>query len=170
MDATSGTPPYSIPPTAAAASIVAPPHVPNPSGGADAGNTAARAIFVLSRPTLHTSAVSAQAAAAQAPGKARPLPNRKVPAAKRPSPVAGANKPPPKKGMASSTRRVKSTPPAPSMNHPPPSADPSAASADPSGAHMVFDEVPERVDEAAFMEAMNVGSSFVNDDIVEENE
>jgi hypothetical protein len=68
MDAPSGTPPtppYSIPP-AAVASVAPPPYVPNPSGGADAGNTTAatRALFVPPRPTLHTSA-----AAAQAPGK-----------------------------------------------------------------------------------------------------
>nr|XP_051211603.1 formin-like protein 13 [Lolium perenne] len=103
MDATFGTPltpSYSIQPTAAA-SILAPPHAPNPSGGADARNTAALALFVPPRPTLHTSATAAQA----------------------------PDKPPPKKGKATATRRVQPPPPALSMNHPPlpPFADPSGA-------------------------------------------
>jgi hypothetical protein len=93
MDAFSGTPPtppYSIPPSAAAAaSSVAP--LPNAANPSDAGNpaAAARALFV---------------------------PLREL----------------------SSPHRAQ--PPPPPMNNPPP-APPSA---DPSGAHMVFDEVPER--------------------------
>jgi hypothetical protein len=62
-----------------------------------------------------------------------------VPAAKRPSPAAGADKSPPKKVKATATRRMQQHPlPAPSINHTPP------PSANPFGAHMVFDEVPER--------------------------
>jgi hypothetical protein len=62
MDAFSGTPPtppYSIPPSAAAPSIAPPPNAANPS---DAGNPAAvaRALFVPPRPTLHTGAAAAQ--------------------------------------------------------------------------------------------------------------
>jgi hypothetical protein len=66
-----------------------------------------------------------------------------VSASKRSSPAAGANHPTPKKGKVPTTRRVQQPPPlAPSSNH---SAMPSSPpSTDPSGAHMVFDEMPDR--------------------------
>jgi hypothetical protein len=73
---------------------------------------------------LHMSAATTQVPAAQA-GKVRALPRRKV------------GGPAPKKVKASVPQ---APPPPPPMNNLPP-APPSA---DPSGAHMVFDEVPER--------------------------
>jgi hypothetical protein len=131
MDAFSGTPPtppYSIPHSAAAtAPSVAP--LPNGANPSDAGN-----------PMLHTSTAAAQVPAAQAPGKARAPPRRKVPASKRPPTAAGAGGPATKRVKTSAPRRAQAPPPPPPMNTPPP-APPSA---DPSGAHMVFDEVPER--------------------------
>jgi hypothetical protein len=121
-----------------AATVGAPPKAPNPSGGADTGNNfaTAQALFISLRPTLRTSATTAQVA-----GKARPPAKRKVSVPKRPSPVAGANHPPSKKGKVPATRRVQQPPPpAPSSNHP----VPPPPSTDPSSAHMVFDEMSNR--------------------------
>jgi hypothetical protein len=142
MGATSGTsptPPYSVPPAAAAASIAQPPHAPNPSGGTDAGNTtaAARALFVPPCATVHTAAAATQLAVAQATGKAR-TPPRKPKALSSKCPygaVGAASVAPPKKPKAPATSAASST------DEPEAAAPPSG---DPSGTHTVYEEMTER--------------------------
>jgi hypothetical protein len=123
------TPPYSVPPTIdTAATVGAPPNAPNPSSGTDTDNTSAAAEPSSSRRARRCTQASLPR---RSPARRDHGQEEGIRAQKRPSPAAGANHPAPKKGKVSATRR---------MEQPPPPA----LSADPSGAHMVFDEMPER--------------------------
>jgi hypothetical protein len=124
MDAPSGTPPtppYSIPPTAAADAVL-PAHAPNPSDDAAAGGNSATAhtLFMPPRANLHTSAAAVQVQPT-APVK------RKTTASKCLAAAVGADKPTLKTARttakAAAAQCVQPPPQAPSAAwpHPPPS-------------------------------------------------
>ncbi|KAK1680547.1 hypothetical protein QYE76_041395, partial [Lolium multiflorum] len=152
-----------------------PPPSPNPSSGADGGNAtaAARALFVPLRGALHAGAAAAQMAAAQGDGNMRPAPRRgKAPSTKR-SYIGAASVAPPKKTKAPASRRPQPPPPPTNQTSPPPpptTNQPTPTSGNRAGAHTVHDEMPERVDDATFMETMNVGSSFMHDEAADGEE
>ncbi|KAK1603679.1 hypothetical protein QYE76_027352 [Lolium multiflorum] len=177
MDDLSGnppTPPYVVAPSAAANSAAPPP---NPSAGVDVGNptAAARALFAPPRVALHAGAAAAQMAAqGTAPRRG------KVPATKR-SHLGPAAVAPPKKPKKPVARRPPPPPPPPTQPTqpyqappppPPPTlpTQPTPPSGTRAGAHMVDEEMPERVDDVAFMETMNVGSSFLHDEAADGEE